>query len=217
MLNLNFLSCHVQNQPELTYTQVLEKEGRFFRLEGFQGVQAVLAASCLLEPEVGDLVLVSGDLSRGHAFLLSVLVKSNPQKDMVVLPSGARMVGTDGDLEIKGDALNFSAKKTLSLSSIHTEINSVSATMRGRVFEAWFDSIETNAVKAVFKAKSLIGNLGRSVVHALESLRWIDGLDEIRAGRSQSRISGDYDVQSKHATIRAEGFVRIDGQKIDLG
>ncbi len=68
-----------------------------------------------------------------------------------------------------------------------------------------------------YAAKTLSSKVGRLLSRALESFRSVDGLDETRAGRSRTTVRDDHRLKAGHITAQAKGFVKIDGQKIDLG
>ena len=64
---------------------------------------------------------------------------------------------------------------------------------------------------------TLSATLGRLLSRSIESFRSVQGLDETRAGRSSTIVQDHHQLRAGHITTRAEGFVKIDGQKIDLG
>jgi hypothetical protein len=66
-------------------------------------------------------------------------------------------------------------------------------------------------------AQSVTSVIGRLVQRVGDSLRWIDDVDETRAGRVRVQVEDRFDVDARHASMRATGQLKIDAEKIDLG
>ena len=66
-------------------------------------------------------------------------------------------------------------------------------------------------------AQTVQSTVGRLILKARNSFSWIENLHETRAGRMRLQIENRFHLKSKHTTILAEGQVKIDGEKIDLG
>jgi hypothetical protein len=66
-------------------------------------------------------------------------------------------------------------------------------------------------------AQQMTSTVGRLIQRARDSVRWIDNADETRAGRVRMQVEERMHVTARHATILAEGQVKIDADKIDLG
>lgn len=194
------------------------KSGPTCFIEGVLGIQtARCAASCLLVPEVGDLVLVSTNYTESGTFILSVLTKADSSSGNLIVPGGGFLKAANGALAINARSVDINGKDTLRLSSARINVSALMAEIRVKCLDNWFERVETQVGKAILTAKHYQVSLNRFFQRAVESYRWTEKLDETRAGRVRVRAEGAYQVQSKQALLKAEGQVRIDGDSIDLG
>ncbi|MER1967066.1 DUF3540 domain-containing protein [Castellaniella sp. GW247-6E4] len=175
------------------------------------------AFSCLIEPLAGDLVLLAVDPAGGPGHVLAVLERPGPQRADLVLPEGGAILARDGEVALRAKSLRFEGREGVTLDAGRLEVAAVSAATTIKHWQGWFDTLEANAVSIEYAAKTLSSKVGRLLSRTLESFRSVEGLDEIRAGRSRTRVRDDHRLEAGHITARADGFVKIDGQKIDLG
>lgn len=186
-------------------------------LGGRSGIDAQLAVSCLLQPQVGDTVLVSQQAGNERYYILAVLERPDTTQGTLSLPGDNHIALGAGEMCLQSAALSLQASDKIELTSAAIDLNAVTSTVKVTTFQGWFGTVEAGAVSITLAAKTLSSKLGRLIQRAAESVRRVDGLDELRAGRSHIRIEGHQQTQAGHITSTAKGFVKIDGQKIDLG
>ena len=178
--------------------------------------RAKVSASCLLYPEVGDQVLVFNGAP--NAYILTILARGNPQQQATVrLPDHSELTCSSGPLTLSAHSLRFKSQREISLKSSELRIASDMTEIRSKQLYGWFALVDTKAINIKLIADQCSGVFGRLIHRARESFRWIEGTDETRAGRVRIRAQEHIQVTSKHTSIRAEGYVKIDGKKIDLG
>lgn len=175
------------------------------------------AFSCLITPKVADLVLLSPGLAGQPAYILAILQRTDPHQATLVLPGGTQLQSDTTGLQLHAKNLSLGSQDALSLRSGQLDITAVSAQTRIAHWQGWFDSLQTHAVSIQYGAKTLSATLGRLISRSMESFRSVQGLDENRVGRSSTVVQDHHQLQAGHITARATGFVKIDGQKIDLG
>lgn len=179
--------------------------------------RAKSAASCLIQPEIGDEVLVCHSTDEAPAYILAVLKRKMPNESLLRIPGGASIHVDSGKLAIHAKEVSLQGKERVQVDSAHLAINTEKTELKMKHLHAWFDLVESYTLQANLVAKNMTSTVGRLLQRAKESFRWVDELDETRAGRIRVKVDGRYQMQTEHTTIQAEGIVKIDGQKIDLG
>jgi hypothetical protein len=175
------------------------------------------ALSCLIEPEVGDLVLLCHMPNQQESFILSVLSRECEQRGNVCLPGGVTMQTDGKQLTVNADSLDLKARETIGLSATHLDVNAAAATSRIGHLRAWAESVETTSDRVTLITKTLTQHVGRMITRVRESWRKVEGLDETQAARMRVYVQGSHQVDAEHVTVNAEGFVRIDGKSINIG
>ena len=218
----------------LTRATVTGMAGAWFFLDGAPQDRALRAESCLLAPEVGDLVLVNagaaGQVLSGAGpaqaatllgaapFILAVLSRPQASSGVINFPGGARLLATDGG------GLQFAAQDIQLAASTRLDLSSPELTVRAAKGELVFGQLSTVAHRLQARLGSLhciaqnaTSVVGRLVVRAINSFRQTEQLDDSRAGRVRMQVAERFAVSAQHASIQAKGHVKIDGEKIDLG
>ncbi|MFT0531300.1 DUF3540 domain-containing protein [Castellaniella hirudinis] len=175
------------------------------------------AFSCLVTPQVADLVLLSPAHAGQPAYVLAILQRADPQQARLALPGGALLQADAAGLRLHAKNLSLGSQDTLALHSGQLDVTAVSAQTRITHWQGWFDTLQAHAVSIQYGAKTLSATLGRLISRSIDSFRSVQGLDETRAGRSSTVVQDHHQLQAGHITAKATGFVKIDGQKIDLG
>lgn len=202
------LDAH-QTLPGLRSAVIAGHADKWFFLSGDHpatGERALRAESCLLQPERGDTVLVCSGVVVGVttvSYILAVLSRTDPQRGALMLPGGATMTAENGNLSISAQQIDMTGQQALKLQAPQLAITAVQADMR-------FNSLTT-------VAQTITTTVSRLLQKATDSFRWTQNLDESRAGRMRLQVSERLHIKAKHASMIAEGQVKIDGEKIDLG
>jgi hypothetical protein len=215
----------IHAHPDLESTSVVlmqavvtGKSGATCFINGIPAIQtARYAASCLLAPEVGDLVLVSTNYTESGSYILSVLTKADTASGSLMMPGGGSLDANNGALAINARSVDVTGKESLRFSSARINVSALMADVRVKCLDNWFERVETQVGRAILTAKHYQLSLNRFFQRTVESYRWTEKLDETRAGRVRVRAEGAYQLQSKQASLKAKGQVRIDGESIDLG
>jgi hypothetical protein len=175
------------------------------------------AVSCVIEPEVGDLVMLCEAPNEHCSFILNVLLKSNSDTGRLCLPGGVTLQTEGKQLTVQADGIDLRGRETIGLSTVHLDVNAAAATTRVGHLQTWAETIETTADRVTLFAKTFAQQLGRMITRVSESWRKEEGLDETQAARIRVYVEGAHQINAEHVTVNAEGFVRIDGKTINLG
>jgi hypothetical protein len=186
---------------------VLADDGRVI------GVQK--ADGCLLTPEIHDRVLLAeGEGDDG--FILNVLVK-NGGHSAVVIPGAGVITTVAGDLSLQADTIAVSAKERASFTAPEVSFAGVTARVSFLAFSFLSETLEVQIRKAATVIDSLDTVCGRLTERLKTSFRWIENLEQTKAGRISTIVKERFAVRARHASLLAEEEVKIDGKKIHLG
>lgn len=174
------------------------------------------AVSCLVEPVVGDRVLVATS-ARGDAFVLAILQRTSEVSprlrvhgDLSISSTGRIAfaasegvdIGTEGDVNVMGSRLNVNTREG------HFIVDSLA-------YIGKLARIDTGKVKSVVGLLDQV--VDRFSLKAKRSYRFVDEVDVTRADQVDIRAHGTVNVRGKNATMNAEELVKIDAKQIHLG
>lgn len=205
-------------RPELHEARLIGSgaEGAFRVQAGPWVLTAQRSASCLLEPTVGDRLLVAV-LGR-EAFVLAVLEREDP-----ALPV---RLAADGDLELVSRAGRVSvtageafavAAPSVSMSAVRVTVAADTVDVAGRAlsFVADVGQLKLGAAKLVARTADAV--LERLFVHASRALRRVDTLDQVRAGQIDMAAKDCAMLRGQHTIVDADGMVKVDGAQVHIG
>lgn len=176
-----------------------------------------LAASCLLTPQLGDEVLISGP-NATRVYLIAVVEQSDPQRaeletvgDMVLRSrTGSVSVDAAKDLRLAGQgsvgidtpALKVQAKEASfvaeQLKYLGTEVTATIGTTRlvGKVYEAVMDRLSF---------------LSRVTFRAAEEV------EHVRAGSLDYRADKSARLHASYTMVTGDKLVKVDAKQIHMG
>lgn len=190
--------------------------GRFWVDQDGARREAKRAASCLLEPAIGDLVWIAGQAGAGF-YVLAVLEREGAGPAELRVEGSASLRAT-GALELRGDeGLTVATPAKLQLSG-----DEVSAT--GRVAQLAFGELRAY-VRSVFASLARVTRVGevlelfveRVTQRSKHSVRAIEGVDQTSADTIKLDAKTAASLSSKHALVTGEQLVKMDGGQIHLG
>lgn len=151
--------------------------------------------SCLVEPEVGDFVLIATGTGRG-GFVLAVLERE---------PGASTTLRTDGDarFEVPGGRLSLSARDAV-------EVAAPELSFLGRIVRA-----EAQRLDAVLGHVDAV--LERVSQRVKRSYRFVEEIDAVRAEQIDYRAAQNLSARGKNTLLTAEDLVKVDGAQIHVG
>lgn len=184
---------------------------------GSLDVSAQVAASCLLEPAIGDRVWVAV-VDDAAAYVLAVLVAAEPGHARVRLAPGLTLAAAPGEATLKADgALTLVARQAIDLRADRIGVFARSAEFLatkcrwlGDALEATFGRLRLTGDHVDVTARQLLQ-------HADESLRTVRGTDAVRAGAIDQRAVATLHLQGRDAVVHARDLVKVDGGQVHLG
>jgi hypothetical protein len=174
-------------------------------------VAARRAASCLLEPAVGDRVLVAVE-EDGDAFVLAVLEQRQP---------GRTTIAVEGDLSLR------SLRGTVSIAA-QEGVEIVSATA-ARILA---NAVEVNALEALsVLGGAVTAELGKVKTYAASvdsfferlssrvkrSFRTVEEVDQVRARHIDYAASESAHFHGENALVTAHHLVKLNAEQVHVG
>jgi hypothetical protein len=229
--SLAFLPGGAPAAPRLVTGTVCGRAGAWLFVRSGEGEQrAQVAPSCLLAPEDGDVVLLclTPDmpvaephegalrmLPRQH--ILAVLSRAETAPATVQLPGGARLISQQGSLRLEGRDIDIAATAGLHARTPQLTLQAVRGDLRFGQASASAGSFTGVIGELRLFARHLSSQVDSLVQKARSSSRTVEDLDDLQAGRTRWEVEGHAQLHARQATVLAEGTVKIDGQRVDLG
>ncbi|MEA9390971.1 DUF3540 domain-containing protein [Acerihabitans sp. TG2] len=183
-------------------------EGFFIVRHQQRGWQCRLAASCLLQPELGDDVLIAGD--QAQLWLLAVLTRADGDRpcllsvpgDLAITPGGTLTLRSENSLHLIGQELEIKADRSkFHIKSMHYQ---------GQDLAAWIPKV------------SIVGQRLESVWHTLVQisqrlLRKVTQTEHARVGQLDYQAKDYARIHAQNVIITSEAITKIDSEQIHLG
>ncbi|MBK6516587.1 MAG: DUF3540 domain-containing protein [Polyangiaceae bacterium] len=182
---------------------------------GDREISAQRAKSCLVAPDVGDSVLCA--LHADGCHLLAVLdgaegaaTRLTARGDLQVEATGRLelsgaegvAVKTRGILTLAADALGVSAERA---TAVVPEVGLIGKLLR------------VDAAKVVVVAAELDHVVERMTQRLKRALRFVEGLDQTRAGTVDVRADDLASVRGENTIVSARMLAKVDGEQIHIG
>jgi hypothetical protein len=175
------------------------------------------AVSCLIEPVIGDRVLIAGDLD-DEIFVIAVLER----------PDASPMTITvDGDLTLGVPRGRFSiaAGKGIDLvTASDITLTGSELTVRAPKGHVFLDHLTYlgSKVFAQTQAVKLVGEFFDAVLDRIShkvkrSYRVVEELDHVRSGQIDYRAEKNMSLKAQNALVTADELIKMDGDQIHLG
>jgi hypothetical protein len=175
------------------------------------------AVSCLIEPVVGDRVLIAGDPT-DDLFIIAVLERFDAAPLQIVADRDLSIGIKKGQFSIAAaKGVHFVSSGEISLTSAELTVNAV----KGNVFLDRLSYLGRQLFVEIDGIK-LVGRFFDAVFERIAhksrwSYREVEDIDQVRSGQIDYRSAKNLNLRGKHALITAEELVKIDGDQIHLG
>ncbi len=213
------LAINNQTDPVFQeYGKVIEQNQQSFMVETPTGKwSAKQAVSCLIEPRVGDKVLLAFN-SNDISFILAILKRDTVEpytlqfdRDIQIKVTQGRLalaskngidIASENDIRLMSSNINMHAK--------HGELSIDSLSYIGTILQTQINRIRlfSDIVDSV---------IGRFTQKIKRSYRFIEESEQVKAERINYDVSNLYSVKGKYTIVTAEKDIKIDGESIHVG
>lgn len=174
------------------------------------------AASCLIEPETGDLVLFCA--AGGVVYILAVLERKG---------RSAATISLDGDINIQLDSgrlginavegVDLASARKISMTSPELEVKAAAADLTVSQTSFTGAILQASLEKIKLFAGSFDSLLERFYQRVKRSYRFVEETDQVRADNIDHRAEKLLNFRGKNAVVNARELVKIDGDQIHFG
>lgn len=156
--------------------------------------RAIKAVSCVIEPQIGDTVLLFAEYDDRN-YILSVLSRETESPAEMIFDKGVSIKSPEGEMRIEAKQAVVNINRTF---------------VAGSTLCAKWDKVKT-------AAKSIETSADRWIQRLIRSYRFVDEFEESKIGRLRYLVKEMCSIKSKRTAITSEETVKIDGSKIMLG
>ena len=202
----------------MAYGTVLNcDQDQFFIQSNIGLISAKQAFGCLLRPEIGDTVLFTWK-NQGIGHILSVLERPSDEtatmqfKGNITLeaPQGRLNISTKEGIDLASGAAIDLLSPQFKMTTLEGDINIDNLEATGNRFSAHIKRIKVFA--------GTIDTIAERLTHRVKNwFRFVDGLDQLRAGNLMHFIRKAISMRATHTIITAKEDVKIDGKRIHMG
>lgn len=204
------------NPADTTFTQSIHTIALFDKQlctytlgDGHSTRPARRAASCLLQPAVGDTVACFAAGDDGPLWITAVLVRAVDAPATVSLPPGTAIECAGGALTLQADALHLRAR-SLDVEGERACLNVEQVSGVGRKSSWSYGAVKLTAELVESFAERLLQ-------FSRWSQRLVDGPDQVRSRQIDWRAEQTMQLQAQVVIANADKLLKADGEQIHLG
>ena len=173
------------------------------------------AAGCLLAPAVGDRVLAAADAS--GTWILCVLER-DPSRPALIDAPGDVHIQSNGQVKLDArSGMNLSSRGELAMNADLVRVNSSRLEAITGHLNWLAERVTARVGLTRFIGQAMESLFDRVSSHCRISMRQVDQLDQLSAGRIDRRASGDISMQSENLVAGARNLAKVDGKQIHIG
>jgi hypothetical protein len=174
------------------------------------------AKSCLVEPEVGDDVIVA-DGARGR-WVLAVLHGGENAVSRIVARGGLEIHSPEGQISIAaGNRIDLTAPEGVAVTSSRFDLRAIEATAVFKRMTLVGASVLANLenVKSIARAVDTV--VDRLTQKAQRVYRFVEEFDQLRAEQIDYRARKVACLRGENTVMTAQECVKIDGEQVHIG
>ena len=214
----NLARNHSYSEATQEYGKVIEQKDSFYSVETDSGLYLFTrAVSCVVQPEVNDLVLVSLNSSY-EGYILAVLKREKGAKATLSFDSDVDIRTSKGSLSITSkQGIDLASTENINLISSRLgiissegEINISKLTFLGSLFEGSLETIK-------LLAKTFEAITERFFRRTKRSYRFTEDTDEVKTGSLHYVADKSLMLRGTFSQMTAKEDIHIDGERINIG
>lgn len=178
-------------------------------------VAARRAKSCLVAPDAGDRVLCTVDGEQ--VFVLAVL-EGEAGATTRIVAEGDMKVQATGRLGLgAGDQIEIAAAREVGVFAGKLQVRAQAAAAAIEEIGLVGRSLEAHLQKAVVVAERMETRADRLVQRAKQAFRFVEALEQVRAGVFDLRAEGLAAVRGENTIVAARTLAKLDGEQVKIG
>ena len=205
-------------QVFLEHGRVVASDDRFFTVETDRAaVKAGKSVSCLLEPVLGDTVLLSQTAS-GKCYILSILEREEQRPASLVFDGDVDLKARQGRLRLAAqEGIDLVSAQDTALTSGQLSVNALQAEVNIQQLSFFGNFLQGQIQKIKLIGQACDSFFERVSQRVKRCYRRVEELEQLTAGQLNYRVKKLMSLRGKYSVLTAEEDVRIDGDKILMG
>jgi len=179
---------------------------------------ATRAVGCLVEPEVGDRVLIASE-EDGESFVLSVLSRPEAKATNISVSEGDLVMrSTQGQVVIAGQTgVDILTGGTANVAASAVEVRAARGKFAVLFLETLSETVKAEFGRVKLAAQSFDSVLERFSQRAKRSYRTVEEIDQVRAHQIDYAAEGTARLKGENALVTATDVAKINGEQVHLG
>lgn len=167
------------------------------------------AASCLLQPAIGDTVLVAGP-EREQLYLIAVVAQADPGRSHLVVNGDLTLHARNGGIALQADTRLDLRSAELNLQAQKAQVELTDMDYRGA-------EVRVTTLVARFVGRTLETVLDRLSVLTRSSFRLTEEVEQVRAGQIDMQATETMRLHAKNTLVSSKALVKVDAEQIHMG
>jgi uncharacterized protein (DUF39 family) len=215
---MNDLLQAMDSPATLRHARINAFDGERFGVVSAEGHRYWLkpALGCLLQPVVGDGVLIS--LAGDAGYILSVLERSQPHASELRIDGDVHLSVPGGALSIETrDGIALSAGSTLAVQAQHLVTAVTDAELALGTLKVCGERSDSQWIE---RHESTVRHTEQAVRHSAEygdSTRRVEGHEDLSARSVRQHVEKDWSLRGETLDLFAQVTVALNGERIKLG
>lgn len=210
----------LDERPEVrqSYATITGIAGDRWSLRTDEGetASAARALSCLVEPCLGDRVLVA--LGSGESYVLAVLHRPDVAGVELSAPGDLTLRAADGAVRVAArDGVELATARDITLTAARIALSAAEGSVAVRALAVVGERLHADlgAVKTI--ARSVDSLLERFTQRVKRSYRFVEEVDTLQAESVDHTVRETWHLRARHALTHTEKLVKVDSEQIQLG
>jgi len=211
-------SIHGVQEIQLLSGTIEAVNEKVFQILGPSGyVSASKAFSCLVEPEVEDVVLFSIN-TLGQCHVLSIIERPEHIDASIEIPGSLSLKAHSGDITFHAQqGISINSEKNISLATAEYSLLANKA-MFGIDNLSAIGTTLVAKIKRVHTIADTVETVADNLLQKLKnSFRVIAGVEQTKSGDVIHTVKNLYSMRSRQAAILAKKDIKVDAERIHMG
>jgi hypothetical protein len=179
--------------------------------------EARRAKSCLVAPEVGDSVLCALE-SDGEAFIVAVLAGREGAPTKLAVDGDLALQARGGRVSLcSSEGVDIVSGGAVAMTSTELHVRAKKGTMAIEELGFFGRLVQAEVAKVSLVAQEVDSVLTRLTQRAKRVFRFVEEIDQTRAGTVDMRAQNLIAIRGENAVISARVLAKVDGEQIHLG
>jgi hypothetical protein len=179
--------------------------------------EARRAKSCLVAPEVGDSVLCALEPD-GEAFVVAVLAGREGAPTKLAVDGDLALQARGGRVSLcSSEGVDIVSGGAVAMTSTELHVRAKKGTMAIEELGFFGRLVQAEVAKVSLVAQEFDSVLTRLTQRAKRVFRFVEEIDQTRAGTVDMRAQNLIAIRGENAVISARVLAKVDGEQIHLG